>query len=109
MDIKYQLSKFSTARYYDVKQATDILQRFGIAHNEKKTRDLIGKGKLVAKSNGSPNDRRSGYSVSEKALYDLVVTEIPIMKEVFEHFNAKKPTKKAPIKAVKPSPEESKA
>jgi len=109
MDIKYQLSKFSTAKYYDVKQATDILQRFGISHNEKKTRELIAKGKLVAKSNGSPNDRRSGYSVSEKALYDLVVTEIPIMKEIFEHFNAKKPTKKPQNKAVKPSKEESKA
>lgn len=89
MNDKYLLNKFSTKTMYDVKESTDILNKFGISHNEKKTRELILKGKLSAKNKNknNENDRRSGYEISEKALYDLVVNEIPIMKVIFDELS----------------------
>ncbi|HDR7743930.1 hypothetical protein OCD85_27640 [Bacillus pacificus] len=78
------LSKFATKRKYTVKEATSILTEFGISKSIKTTRDLITKGELKATLKGdNPNDRRSGYEISEKALYDLVVKRIPIMKDYF--------------------------
>ena len=78
------LSKNSTRKTYDVREATVILQQFGLSHNEKKTRDLISKNKLKARSKGDENDRRSGYEMTEKALYDFVVGDIPILKKWFD-------------------------
>ena len=100
MNMKYILSKFKTNSKLDVKEATDILMQFGISHNEEKTRDLIAKGKLAATAKGNnPRDRPSGYVITEKAIYDLVITEIPIMKDIFEHINSentKKNSEKKP-------------
>ena len=94
MEQKYVLNKFNTRTEYDVKETTDILSVFGLAHNERKTREIISKGRLKGEFSGkNPNDRRSGYVVTEKALYDFVVGEIPIMKEIFEHFKENKPKK----------------
>lgn len=81
------LNKNATRKTYDVSEATIILQSYGLSHNEKKTRDLIAKGKLRATKRGEDErDRRSGYEMTEKALYDLVVNEIPIMKKIFDGY-----------------------
>lgn len=84
MEQKYIMSKFSTKPQYNVAQMTEILQVFGVVHNERKTRDLIIKGRIDAKINGPETDRRAGYIASQKALYDAIVKHCPIMKEVFE-------------------------
>jgi DNA-binding ferritin-like protein (Dps family) len=68
-----------------------------------KTRDLIGKGKLRAIKLGDPKDYRAGYEITEKDLYDLVVTEIPIMREILDHLLNVKKTK---LKASKASAKE---
>lgn len=99
MNTEFILSKLRTNKKYDVKQATVILYQYGISHNEKKTRDLIAKGKLVAKEKGNPGDRRSGYEIKESDIYDLVVSEIPIMKPIFEHFNTMDKPKAKPSRS----------
>lgn len=94
LDKKYLINKQATNKFYDVKEATDILSKYGISHNEKKTRDLIAKNRLKATAKGdNPNDRRSGYKVSEKAIYDLVTEEIPIIKDMLEKLIPKAPKK----------------
>lgn len=95
LDKKYLVSKLATNKFYNVSEATDILSKYGISHNEKKTRDLIAKNKLKARGKGTnPNDRRSGYEVSEKAIYDLIIEEIPIMKDMLEQLIGKASAKK---------------
>lgn len=102
IDEKYLLNKSATNKFIDVKKTTEILAQYGISHNEKKTRDLIAKGRLKARGKGdNPNDRRSGYEISEKNIYDLVVQEIPIMKQFLDlAHSATKSTTKAPAKGT---------
>lgn len=84
------LNKNATRKFYDVKETTYILQQYGLAHNEKKTRDLIRQQKLVARNKGTdPNDRRSGFEISEKAIYDFVTGEIPIIKDLYKMLEEK--------------------
>jgi len=102
IDNKYIVNKLSTNKFYDVKETTEILEKYGISHNEKKTRDLIAKGRLKARAKGeNANDRRSGYEVSEKNIYDLIVQEIPIMKDFLDL--ASSATKEASKKTTKKS------
>lgn len=72
-------------RDYIVPEVTDILKQWGISHNDKKTRDLIQKGKLIARSAGQdPKDKRAGYLIRESDVYKLILEEIPIYKEIIE-------------------------
>lgn len=84
MESKYIMSKYSTKPQYNVAQMTEILEVFGVVHNERKTRDLIQKGRINAQLNGAKTDRRAGYIASQKALYDAIIEHCPIMKEIFE-------------------------
>lgn len=99
MNNNYLVNKKSTVLNKTVKEATEILAQYGISHNEHKTRDYISKGKLKAVPQGKEGDRRKGYLMNEKALYELIVSEIPIMKEIFEELM--KPTAKP---TSKPTP-----
>lgn len=95
-------SKFATNKNYKVPEATEILAHWGIAKTEKKTRDLISKGKLKAEKAGdNPDDRRSGYLITEKAIYELITSEIPAAKEAIEIINEKKASKTPKTKQTK--------
>lgn len=90
----YYLSPTSKAKY-TVPEATEILSGWGLSHNDKKTRDLINKGKISAEKAGkNPNDHRSGYVVKSKALYDFITSEIPLASEVMQKMNQKEPVAK---------------
>lgn len=92
---KYLVRKSATNKFYNVKETTEILAQYGLAFNEKKTRDLIAKNRLKGQLKGTnPDDRRSGYEISEKSIYDLVVSEIPIMKDLLDVVQQNKKTSK---------------
>lgn len=93
---KYIPSKFSTRPNLNAEQATEILMQFGIANTKKRTYELIREGRLRATKpkDSNPRDRRIPYEISEKALYDLIVTQIPFMREIFEHFYQEESKKK---------------
>lgn len=102
----YVMNKFVTSRFRNVKETTEILQLYGLSKNEKKTRELIRSKRLVARKEEGvhEDDRRSGYVISEKAIYDFIVESIPIMKEIFEELKEDKP--KGTIKTAKKKSEE---
>jgi len=108
--MKLILNRFATNRKYNVKESTEILAQYGIAKTEKRTRELIRQSQLRAEKVGHPQDHRSGYEVTEKALYDLVIERIPAMKEIFEKLSAgedkSKKKKKNQSAAKDPQPTE---
>lgn len=77
----------SKARY-DVAKATEILREYGLVKDAKGTRLLIQKGRLHANHNGNnPDDRRAGYSITGKAIYDLVTREIPAVDKLLKRID----------------------
>jgi hypothetical protein len=95
INMKYVPKKEAGRKTYDVKQTTEFLKQYGLSNSEKKTRDLILKGKLRGKSAGeNPDDRRAGKKVSERAIYDYIVSEIPILEDIFEEIRKVESTKK---------------
>jgi hypothetical protein len=106
MDKKYVVSKFNTAKNIKVPEATEILYQYGIVNSvsdERKTRELITKGRLEAgkAAGANPHDRRSPYLTSQNAIYKLIVQEIPIMKDIFEELEKNAATKTTKSKKVK--------
>jgi hypothetical protein len=94
-------NKASLTNYYKVPEATEILAQWGISKTEKKTRDLISKNRLNAKTAGNnPNDRRSGFLISEKSIYDLIVEEIPLAKQIIEKERSSMPKASKPKRAA---------
>lgn len=83
--LNYYPTPFETNKHYTTLEATEILMQWGLSINEKKTRDLIRTGKLEAKRAGDdPNDRRSGYQITGKNLYDFIIDQIPIAKDLLK-------------------------
>lgn len=87
MENTYIINPSKTRKIYDLKQATEILKQYGLSHNVNKTNNLILKGRLVALNSDSPDRWRTGLEVTEKAIYDYVIKEIPIMKEILKELN----------------------
>lgn len=83
-EINYYPSPYETNKTYNVVETTEILIQWGLSINEKKTRDLIAKKRIDAKRAGSENDRRSGYLITGKAIYDFIIEEIPIAKTLLK-------------------------
>jgi hypothetical protein len=89
-------NKFSSNKYYKVPEVTEILIQWGLSKNDKKTRDLITRGRLQAiKAGNDPDDRRSGYMISEKSIYDFIISQIPIAKEIIDTYNNEKAKKQS--------------
>ena len=101
MIINPYLNKASLTKYYKIPEVTGILKQWGISKSDKKTRELILRNKMIAKMAGdNPNDRRSGLLVSEKSIYDLIVEEIPLAKEIMEEKRKSTPKPSKPKRAA---------
>lgn len=101
------VNKNKTRTIYDVPEATDILRQYGLSTGDQMTRYLIRNKRLDARNkSNNPNDKKSGFEITEKALYDFIVTEIPIMKHFFETLYEKE--RQVPKKVAKSVPKDEK-
>lgn len=86
VDKKIILNKFaSKTDALSVKEATVILQAYGLSASERRTRELISRASNPLKGQmAKAGDRREGYKIERKDLYDFIISEIPIMKTYFD-------------------------
>lgn len=95
MSKEKELNMFPTSSHtnnpHNVKEATEVLAYWGLSSNEKKTRELINKGKLEAEWSGNEGDRRAGYVVHGRDIYNYIVAQIPPAKLLIkEHYELQK-------------------
>lgn len=69
---------------YTVEEATEVLKAYGLSSNVNITNRLIREGKLSAKEQGNPGDKRASKWITEANLYKYIVEQIPAIAELTE-------------------------